>query len=61
MAHYATDSFLMIILDPNKLHPFTKKVLEEVCVLLNKLTLCVLYQRRKGDSINLRLPFPIEG
>jgi hypothetical protein len=30
MAHYATDSFLMIILDPNKLHPFTKKVLEEV-------------------------------
>lgn len=30
MAHYATDSFLMIVLDPNKLHPFTKKVLEEV-------------------------------
>ena len=34
---------------------------KEVCVLLNKLTLCVLYQRRKGDSSNLRLPFPIEG
>lgn len=30
MAHYATDSFLMIILDPDKLHPFTKKVLEEI-------------------------------
>lgn len=34
---------------------------KEVCVLLNKLTMCVLYQRKKGESISLRLPFPIEG
>lgn len=34
---------------------------KEVCVLLNKLTMCVLYQRKKGEPINLRLPFPIEG
>lgn len=34
---------------------------KEVCVLLNKLTMCVLYQRKRGESINLRLPFPIEG